>query len=65
MVSSICSGAPIMATRRTGFRSLSENSSPRANSKSATPISASSSISWVLDTASPAVWGPRMIPAAM
>ena len=44
---------------------LSENSRPRANSSSATPISASSSMSWVSVTARPIECGPTSTPARM
>ena len=65
MVSSIWMGVPISAMPRTGRRSLSENSRPSANSSRATPISASSSMSCVFASVTPAVLGPRMTPARM
>ncbi len=46
MVSRIWMEAPSNATFWTGRSSFSENSMPRAKSSRATPISASSSMSW-------------------
>ena len=65
MVNPICTGVPIRAMYLTGLRSLCENSSPRANSKSATPISASRSMSCTAVMVRPPVCGPRMTPARM
>ena len=65
MVRMIWMGVPMRAIFLTGLRSLRENSRPRANSNNATPISASRSISGMLETIMPPVCGPRMIPAAM
>ena len=65
IVSSIWMGVPIRAIFLTGCRSLRENSRPRANRSRATPISARSSISWILVIVRPPVCGPRITPAMM
>ena len=57
-VSRIWMGPPISATRRTGWRSRKESSRPREKSRSATPISARSSMSCIWTTVGPAVCGP-------
>ncbi len=65
MISSSWMGVPIRAMARTGRSSLSENSRPSANSSSATPISASSSMSWGSEIQAPPVTGPSTMPATM
>ena len=64
LVRTIWMGPPIRATLRTGSRSRSDISSPREKSSRATPISASSSISWTWATVGPEVKGPTRTPAA-
>ena len=60
----ICAMAPGTATRQTRRSSWSENSTPRANSSSTTPSSASCPISSASPT-NPGVNGPMITPAAM
>src|ERR671916_1940984 len=65
MVNSIWIAVPARATRRTGLSSLREKCRPIAKSRSATPISASNSISCTSPTVGPPVFGPTMTPASM
>ena len=65
IVSTIWIGVPIRAMRRTGASSRKEKCNPIVNSRSATPISARSSIWWTFPTEGPKVFGPTRTPAAM
>ncbi len=58
-------GVPIRAILFTGARALNGKSSPMVNNSSATPISASSSISCTSPTVGPPVFGPTSTPARM
>jgi hypothetical protein len=63
MVSRTWAVPPKSVTLRTMRRSRKETSRPSENSSSATPISASVSMSWIWTTVGPAVCGPTAIPA--
>ena len=63
IVAITCSGAPTIATRRTGRRSDRDSSSPRPNSSRVTPISARRSRFCGSPTVMPPVCGPTTMPA--